>query len=755
MKKYIFIMLFFSISLFIIIAYSVKNSEISQQIKEYSNVQQISYELKILAKKRMEYIHGLARKINYDSIVRTEQQFQKQLEYYQGISKPIKDEKLHKILKALALNNKALLYLHEDIKTDYAVIRNSKIWLSERYTHYLLDMSNTKSDKEFLAYLFQVIKDDSMENELPNVTSNIFQSKLLRMHLKVIHKKQKSINDLNKELLEKDISVNIEKVILHTLKKLHKLEEERVIIIRILFFSTILLIFIASIVYVREVLVSIKAKKLKNELQQFVDALNESAIVSKADLEGNIIYANDKFCKISEYTRAELIGKSHNIVRHPDMDDKVFQELWDTIKKKRVFKASIMNRSKSGKAYYVDTSIMPILDVSGDIEEYLAVRYDVTELVKSRDMAVVAEKAKGEFLSNMSHELRTPLNAINGFSSILSRQIKDTKHLEYLQNIMDSSDSLIGLINDILDLSKLQSGKFSLDYQEFNLQEKTDLLLERLSPIALKEDVTIVKKYEGMEVYLTGDWQRISQIITNLLSNAVKFSTKGKSVEIAISYTDEILTIKVTDNGIGMSQKAQDKIFKPFIQADNSTTRKYGGTGLGLSIVSNLVEQMNATLALESKEGVGSSFEVKIPLKKAEVNGAIVEFHKGDEKVPLSGHILIAEDNKTNQMLVGILMEEFGLTYTMAKDGVEAVEMFPKEKFDLVLMDENMPNLNGCEAMKKIHEAHGKAVPIIALTANAMSGDRERFIELGMSDYVAKPIDDDELYSVMKSFLEK
>ena len=317
-------------------------------------------------------------------------------------------------------------------------------------------------------------------------------------------------------------------------------------------------------------------------MQQFVDALNESAIVSKTDTKGIITYVNEKFCQISGYTREELLNQPHSIVRHPDMPSEVFKKLWENISKKKSFKVTIKNKTKEGQAYYVDTAIIPILNVNEEIEEYLAVRYDVTGLVESRDAAIVAEQAKDEFLSNMSHELRTPLNSINGFTTILTRLVTDTKQQHYLQNILESSDNLIGLINDILDLSKLQSGKFTLEYNDFNLHEKLDLLLNRFDSLLVQSDVKMQKDFDSIDIYLYGDWLRISQIITNLISNAIKFSDENSFIELRVHYRNQKLKIIVVDYGIGMSKKAQAKIFQPFEQADNSTTREYGGTGLGL-----------------------------------------------------------------------------------------------------------------------------------------------------------------------------
>ncbi|MCF6339563.1 MAG: ATP-binding protein [Sulfurimonas sp.] len=549
---------------------------------------------------------------------------------------------------------------------------------------------------------------------------------------------------------------NIRKYVNSIQKKLHS---EVSYITKTLLMYTIFLILYGLVIYIKEVYSKSETEKLKNMLEQFVNALNHSAIVSKTDTKGIITFVNDKFCQVSGYTREELIGKEHNIVRHPEMPKEIFANLWNTIQNKEIFKATIKNRKKNGELYHVDTVVIPLLDINNEPYEYLAVRYEITEIIKSRDKAIDAEKAKNEFLSNMSHELRTPLNAIKGFTSILRKDIKDDAHLLYLNHIADSSEHLISLINDILDLSKLQSGKFTLDKHNFNIYEKINTLLNHFNiqlslaklkmPISLKIDEKTI---------LTGDWLRISQIITNLLSNAIKFTPKGKLINFYAEYKNKNLTIVVKDQGIGISKEAQKRIFKAFEQADSSTTKIFGGTGLGLNIVLNLVEQMGGEIKLTSKEKEGSRFEIILPIE--EIKQADIEISKYDDsdkekRKKLEGHILIAEDNKTNQMLIGILVEEMGLTYTMVNDGVEAVESFSKERFTLVLMDENMPNLSGTGAMKKIKSIYGNETPIITLTANVMSGDKEKFLNAGMDGYLSKPIDENELYITLKSFLSK
>ena len=755
MKKYFLIAPVFLVSLLIILFYIVRNIEISKSIDEFTDIKQLSYELELISQKQTIILNKLDTLKNYDEMVAINQNFQNRFTYYFQRIEKIEDKKLARLFKEIQEKNTYLQLLHEDLKTDTAVMKNSLAWLEKEYKSYLFKEGEESMDKEFLLYMFGVLNSKNESIKPQEIPSQMAQKELLQKHLHLLYEVKKSIQNIHKEIQKNNTTVVLDAVVLHTHRQLNHLHKEIESIIQILSLSAIFLLVFCFIVYIREVVVSLEAQKLRNELQQFFDALNESAIVSKTDPKGVITYVNTKFCDVSGYSKEELIGQSHNIIRHPDMPREVFKELWKTLQNKKVFKATIKNRTKDNGFYFVDTSIMPILDLDGTIEEYLGVRYDVTELIKARDMAISGEKAKSEFLSNMSHELRTPLNAIVGFSSILSRTIKEAKHLKYLSNIQESSANLIGLINDILDLSKLQSGNFSLSFHAFNLKESIQILLERFTTLiensALDFQVSIE---ENANVSLSGDWLRISQIISNLVSNAIKFTPQGKKIEFKVAYKDSKLLVNVIDEGIGLSQEAQEKIFKPFEQADNSTTRTYGGTGLGLSIVLNLVKQMQGEISLTSVEGKGSNFGVSLPLQelqKPDVLEALVD--ETQEREALYGHVLIAEDNKTNQMLIKVFMEEFGLSYKIANDGVEAVDMFGCEKFDLVLMDENMPNLGGCEAMKRIHSLYGYEVPIIALTANAMTGDRERFIKEGMTDYISKPIDDDVLYSVIKKCL--
>ena len=757
-NKHFLVFLILLISIIVVIFYAYRLDKIDHLFEEFYEIKYSTQELIVLDTKQKIELDSLDRQYNYDKITSFNKQLNNFIARYLKNIEHTKDKTLSLLANKIKIKNKKLQYAYEDFKTDNAEIKNSIKLLNTKIKNYLLYPDSLGDiDRELVRKIYIILsahEETTKEDYKYTKTSNNKIVKNMIKHLNILYVEYEHLHHAKIELQNNNIYGDLKEILSYVDAKLIQLKNEVDKITKSFLIVLVFLIIFSIFVYYKEAISTIKVIKLKNNLQQFVDALDKSAIVSKTDTKGRMTYVNDMLCTVAGYTREELIGKAHNILRHPDMSKDVFKELWQTIQSKKIFRGTIKNRKKDGDYYFVDVVIIPILDIDNNILEYLAIRYEVTELILARDNALVAEKAKDEFLSNMSHELRTPLNSIKGFSDILTKLVKDEKELSYLKNITDSSEQLIGLINNILDLSKLQSGKFTLDNYHFNVDEKIAVFLERFK-VQLKITGVImnVNLDSSLKITLNGDWLRISQIITNLISNAIKFTAEGKHINFNMFYKDKKLNIIVEDEGIGLSKEAQSKIFEPFKQADNSTTRKYGGTGLGLSIVLSLVEQMGGEIKLDSTEGVGSKFEIILPIQKVKYEDNEDEKVEDTLRDELKGHILIAEDNKTNQMLIGILIDELGLTYTMAKDGLDAIEKFSKEKFDLVLMDENMPKLNGIEAVKEIYNLYGDSVPIVALTANVMSGDKEKFLAAGMDGYLSKPINEEELYNMLKSFL--
>ena len=489
-----------------------------------------------------------------------------------------------------------------------------------------------------------------------------------------------------------------------------------------------------------------EAKIAKDKVARSLTLFSDNVLASSSNLEGNLTYVSQALCDMSGFTKEELLGQPNEVLIAPDTSKAKMNKLLNTINSGTIWNGEIKSRKKDGSYYWVTISILPDFDIDGNIIGFSSIRHDIT-----------SEKAKEEFMANMSHELRTPLNAIIGFSSLLGRKLQDEKNLEFIQHINSSSKSLLALINDILDLSKIKDSKFTIEPYEFNAYDEMIEYTKRFEGLTAKKNLLfnnhISQKLKGD---FFGDWIRISQIILNIISNSIKFTPENGTIIFDTDYKDNSLVLNISDNGIGMSKEVQDKIFKPFEQADGSTTRKYGGTGLGLSITQSLVELMNGKIELISHKGVGTTFTITLPLEKKQKIEEIQNIELCEEECEkiLNTHLLVVEDNKTNQLLIKMLLEEFGSTCNIANDGVEAVTMYNPDIHKLVLMDENMPNMNGIEAMKILKNRYKeRCTPIVALTANNMKGDEERFLKLGMDGYVSKPIDEEELFKVISRLL--
>ena len=390
-------------------------------------------------------------------------------------------------------------------------------------------------------------------------------------------------------------------------------------------------------------------------------------------------------------------------------------------------------------------------------EEKLQKLTDVANEQKNR--AMDASKSKSEFLANMSHEIRTPLNAILGFVEILQKENRGRKSLKYVNIIYDSSYTLLQIIEDILDFSKIESGKLEVDNIDFNVISEMNIITHLFEAKCSQKNLTLELILDKtLPEAINADPLRIKQVVSNLISNSIKFTSEGKNITVKISYSDERLNISVADKGKGIAKDKLSHIFEAFNQEDSSTTREFGGTGLGLSISSELVKLMGGKLEVKSELGVGSEFYFSIPAKTANLVSKI-DTRDNDEEIQLNGLVLLVEDNKTNQQLMQLILDDIGLECEIANDGLEAIEKFQNNQYDVILMDENMPNMGGIEATAKIIELEKNKnlthTPIIALTANALTGDREKFINAGMDEYVSKPVDVQKLTEVLKKVLQQ
>ena len=489
-----------------------------------------------------------------------------------------------------------------------------------------------------------------------------------------------------------------------------------------------------------------------------------SDIVYRSTPEGYFTYANPIALRKMKCTMEELKQKKFTEFILPDFlqDAELFYL--------NQFKKRIPNtyyefpvKANDGNIYWLGQHVQCIVE-EGRVLEYMAVARDITdkkkaeeELVVARKKAEESSKAKEQFLANMSHEIRTPLNVIMGMANLLKEASLKDKEEEYLKAILSSSSNLLVIINDLLDLTKVEMGGVELEHIEFSLREIINAVVASNRLKADEKNIQLKAKIDpGICDGLIGDPTRLNQILLNLVNNAVKFTAVGE-VSLECELIGEIqdkqrIQFNISDTGIGIAKESQKKIFESFSQEDASVTRKYGGTGLGLAIVKNLVQEFGGEVTVESEKNVGTTFSFSIELPKSNVS-----FFKGNEealKEDMNGlKILVAEDNQFNQMLVEAILKKNKIIYTIADNGKHALEKLHDDQFDLILMDMQMPVMGGEEAVKIIREQIDPVIPIIALTANALIGDRDKYLSKGVNEYISKPFTEKELLETISKVL--
>ena len=448
---------------------------------------------------------------------------------------------------------------------------------------------------------------------------------------------------------------------------------------------------------------------------------------------------------------------------HPDDIDQAKAQLQDSIEKGVSYEPEFRVIHPDGNVKTLKANAEVIRDKSGAALKMIGVSYDVTEKIEAikasenaRRVAENASQTKSDFLANMSHEIRTPMNAILGGLQLLENASLSTDLRKILVNATSSAKSLLTIINDILDYSKVESNKIELEKAPLSIVDILDSVKYDLDALISNKgidfDIVIDKNFHDTWV---GDLVRVKQIILNLASNAVKFTNQGcvKIFAGCVRHNNhQAIHIKVADSGIGMSKEAQRRIFERFSQADSSTTRKYGGTGLGMSITVSLVKLMGGTIELSSEAGQGTVIDIILPLEKSKKT-AINSQIKSLIPPNLQGkRILIAEDNMINQMLIKTMLKETNAELVIVENGALAVDVFTKSTFDLVLMDIHMPVMDGVTAFSAIKAVDKNSIPVIALTANVMVEDVRRYIKIGFTAHVPKPIELSTLYGALMDY---
>ncbi len=481
--------------------------------------------------------------------------------------------------------------------------------------------------------------------------------------------------------------------------------------------------------------------------------------------DGRILTANEAFCEMSGFTCEELCGRDGGDLLL-DEDEKERMKVRNAsriVGEEDVYELRVFNKNRETRYWLV--SAAPLLGDDGDVHGSIGIHWDIThmkelefELKDARRKAEESSKAKAMFLANMSHEIRTPLNGIVGMAEQLAQSQLDADQRYFTDIMRSASSTLLSIINDVLDISKIESGKFSIETTAFNLNDTVRKTLSIFQEKAKQSNISLdIELMDDRGIMHLGDPHRLSQVLFNIVGNAIKFTQAGYvRVTSQLSRGENdicFVSFCVEDTGVGMDMVYLAKVFEAFSQEDSSITRKFGGSGLGLSIARSIIQIMGGTIQIESEKGKGTRVDIRIPMKisNEKTKQDIVEMT--DLQKSLKGlRVLAVEDNELNRMVLQVILKKCEVVVSIAHNGQEAIDMIQEKEFDIVLMDVQMPILDGLEATKYIREELKLTTPIIGLSANAMREEVEICKQAGMNDYLVKPYSERSLVEVMKKW---
>ncbi len=505
------------------------------------------------------------------------------------------------------------------------------------------------------------------------------------------------------------------------------------------------------------------SKKSGEQLFKLSRAVEQSSsAIMITDVNGVIEYANPASSELTGYSNEELTGSNTRLLNSGEHTKEFYTQLWSTISSGNKWVGEMHNRRKDGELYWQATTISPIINESGEVVNYLAIKKDVTlekrmaaELTEAKERAEESDRLKSAFLANMSHEIRTPMNGILGFSNLLKEPgLTGDQQQEYIQIIEKSGARMLNIINDITEIAKIESGLMNVTISQTSINEQIDYIYNLLSPDAEAKRVLLLSKKPLFvkDSIINTDREKLYAILSNLVKNAIKFTSKG-SIEFGYTKGEEFLEFFVKDTGIGVPLNRQKAIFERFVQADILNIKASQGAGLGLSISKAYVEMLGGKIWVESTEGKGSTFFFTLPLsknKKLQGHSKNLKIDSNMEESIGKIKILIAEDDETSELLIEVGVRKICKEMLKTRSGIDAVNICrANPDIDLVFMDIQMPGLNGYEATRQIR-SFNKNIVIIAQTAYGLSGDREKAIEAGCNDYIAKPICISDLLALIK-----